>query len=52
MTHEDALRFDWRAIIHPEDVDRLTAESVAGEATLEPFTLEGRFRGKIGRAHV
>ena len=33
MTREDALRFDWRAIIHPEDVDRLIAESVAGEAT-------------------
>ena len=48
MTHEDALRFDWRAIIHPEDVDRLVAESVAGEATLEPFTLEGRFRGVDG----
>ena len=48
MTRKDALRFDWRSIIHPEDVDRLTAESIAGEAKLEPFTLEGRFRGVDG----
>ncbi|MDP3674134.1 MAG: PAS domain-containing protein [Novosphingobium sp.] len=41
---EEALRFDWRTIIHPEDMDRLIRESVAGEASLESFTLEGRYR--------
>ena len=48
MTQDEALVFDWRSIIHPEDVDRIVAESVAGEATLKPFTLEGRFRGADG----
>ena len=41
---EVARTYDWRAGIHPEDVDRIVAESIAGEASLKPFTLEGRFR--------
>lgn len=44
MAQDEALRFDWRTIIHPEDGDRLVRESLAGEASLEPFTLEGRFQ--------
>ena len=44
ISPDAALGFDWRSIIHPDDADRLVGESVAGEATLEPFTLEGRFR--------
>ena len=32
------------AAIHPEDVDRIVAESIAGEATRKPFTLEGRYQ--------
>ena len=48
MSLEDAMRFDWRSIIHPDDVERLTAESIAGEARLAPFTLEGRFRDVDG----
>ena len=45
---EYARRFDWRSMIHPDDVERIVAESVAGEATLETFTLEGRFRRADG----
>jgi len=41
---EVARTLDWRARIHPEDVDRIVAESIAGEASLKPFTLEGRYR--------
>ena len=48
ISPDAALGFDWRSIIHPDDVDRLVGESVAGEATLEPFTLEGRFRRSDG----
>ena len=40
---EVARTYDWRNGIHPEDVERIVAESIAGEATLETFTLEGRF---------
>ncbi|WP_431469956.1 PAS domain-containing sensor histidine kinase [Sphingosinithalassobacter sp. LHW66-3] len=39
-----ALVFDWRAIIHPDDQDRIVEESIAGEAGLQTFTLEGRYR--------
>lgn len=41
---EEARSLDWRARIHPDDVDRIVAESMAGEASLQPFTLEGRYR--------
>jgi PAS domain S-box-containing protein len=44
ITYAQAIDYDWREIIHPDDVARILAESVAGEATLEPFVLEGRFR--------
>ena len=41
---EKARSYDWRTGIHPDDVERIVAESVAGEAGLQTFTLEGRFR--------
>ena len=44
VTYEDAVDYDWRNIIHPEDAPRILAESIAGEATLKLFVLEGRFR--------
>src|SRR5204863_643876 len=41
---DDAARvLDWRTRIHPEDVERIVAESIAGEASLQPFTLEERY---------
>ena len=42
--HEEARTLDWRERIHPEDVDRVVAESIAGEASCKPFTLEARYR--------
>ena len=42
--HEMARKLDWRTRIHPDDVDRIVAESIAGEASLQAFTLEGRYR--------
>jgi PAS domain S-box-containing protein len=48
ISYDQAIDYDWRMIIHPEDQDRLLAESVAGEASLETFILEGRFRGANG----
>ena len=44
ITYDQAVTFDWRDIIHPEDAPRILAESLAGEASLERFVLEGRFR--------
>src|SRR3990170_4283808 len=46
--YEDALKFDWRAILHPDDMDRIVQESIAGEAALKPFVLEGRYRRADG----
>jgi PAS domain S-box-containing protein len=40
----EAVRtIDWRTRIHPEDRERIVAESIAGEATGAAFTLEGRY---------
>jgi PAS domain S-box-containing protein len=41
---EFARTYDWRDGIHPDDVERIVKESIAGEASLQTFTLEGRFR--------
>ena len=41
---EFARLYDWRSGIHPDDVERVLAESVAGEKSLETFTIEARFR--------
>jgi PAS domain S-box-containing protein len=46
--YEEAVDFDWRTIIHPDDAVRILAESVAGEASLKPFMLEGRYRSGSG----
>jgi PAS domain S-box-containing protein len=43
VSYEEAVEYDWRGRIHPEDAVRLLAESVAGEKSLAPFTLEGRY---------
>ena len=43
LSREQARTLDWRTRIHPDDVARLVEESVAGEASLKPFTLEARY---------
>ena len=45
---EEARLLDWRSRIHPEDVDGIVAESIAGESSLQRFTLEGRYRRHDG----
>jgi PAS domain S-box-containing protein len=46
--YEEALAFDWRMILHPDDMERIVAESVAGEASRKPFVLEARYRRADG----
>jgi PAS domain S-box-containing protein len=46
--YEKAIVFDWRKILHPDDLNRVVKESVAGEAALKPFVLEGRYRRADG----
>ena len=47
-TREEARTIDWRMRIHPDDRDRIVAESIAGEATRATFTLEGRYLNGAG----
>lgn len=47
-TYEAARDADWRAVLHPDDHQRILEESLAGEATGEPFSMEGRYRRHDG----
>ncbi|HVJ01220.1 MAG TPA: PAS domain S-box protein [Sphingomonas sp.] len=49
IPYDEALRFDWRQIIHPDDAARIIAESIAGETSLQTFELEGRYRRADGQ---
>lgn len=46
--HAATLQTDWRQFIHPDDRDRIVEQSLAGEATGQPFSLEGRYRRQDG----
>jgi len=48
LPFEQAIGFDWRKILHPDDQARIVQESIAGEATLKPFVLEARYRRADG----
>jgi PAS domain S-box-containing protein len=39
---------DWRDFIHPDDFDRVVVESMAGEASRRPFSLEARYKRADG----
>ncbi|MCQ4004977.1 PAS domain-containing protein, partial [Klebsiella pneumoniae] len=47
-SYEDARTADWRAALHPDDHERIARESTTGEATGNPFALEGRYRRHDG----
>src|SRR5882724_5794549 len=44
LPFEQAIVFDWRKVLHPDDLSRILQESVAGESSLKPFVLEARYR--------
>jgi PAS domain S-box-containing protein len=46
ISYEEAIDFDWRTVIHPDDSARVVAESMAGEASLETFELVARYRSR------
>jgi len=47
-TYDDAITADWRTRLHPDDLDRILREQVAGESGMKPFTLEARYRRADG----
>jgi PAS domain S-box-containing protein len=49
VPYDEALAFDWRTILHPDDMARVVQESIEGEASLSPFVLEGRYRRADGQ---
>jgi PAS domain S-box-containing protein len=43
VSPEVAKGFDWRRRLHPDDVERVVREQIAGESSREPFALEARY---------
>jgi PAS domain S-box-containing protein len=48
LPFEQAIVFDWRKALHPDDLQRILQEQVAGESSLKPFVLEARYRRADG----
>jgi PAS domain S-box-containing protein len=48
LPFEQAIMFDWRKVLHPDDLPRILQEQVAGEASLKPFVLEARYSNANG----
>ncbi len=44
----EAIDFDWRKVLHPDDLPQVLQQSVQGEASLKPFVLEARCRNAAG----
>ncbi|WP_304167427.1 PAS domain-containing sensor histidine kinase [Phenylobacterium aquaticum] len=44
VPYEQAVDFDWRERLDPEDLPRILKEQVAGEAARQLFTLEARYQ--------
>jgi PAS domain S-box-containing protein len=48
IARADMNSHNWQEWIHPADIERVMGESLAGEATRQPFTLEARYRRHDG----
>jgi PAS domain S-box-containing protein len=48
LPFEQAVRFDWRKVLHPDDLPHILQEQMSGEASLKPFILEARYRNARG----
>ncbi|MDB5626336.1 MAG: hybrid sensor histidine kinase/response regulator [Tardiphaga sp.] len=48
LPYDEAIVFDWRNALHPDDLQRIVNEQLAGEASLKPFVLEARYRRADG----
>jgi PAS domain S-box-containing protein len=48
VPYREAIDFDWRKVLHPDDLTRILQEQVAGEASRRLFTLEARYRRHDG----
>ena len=48
LPFEQAIVFDWRKALHPDDLPRILQEQIAGESSLKPFVLEARYKNANG----
>ena len=48
VSYDEAIDFDWRRVLHPDDMARILQEQVAGEASRQLFTLQARYRRSDG----
>ena len=48
LPYEEAIVFDWRKVLHPDDLPHILQEQIAGEASLKPFVLEARYLNSKG----
>ncbi|WP_229177282.1 PAS domain-containing hybrid sensor histidine kinase/response regulator [Bradyrhizobium ivorense] len=48
LPFEEAIVFDWRKALHPDDLPRILQEQITGELSLKPFVLEARYRNAAG----
>jgi PAS domain S-box-containing protein len=46
--YEEAIDFDWRKVLHPDDLPRILKEQVEGEGSLKPFVLEAQYKRADG----
>jgi PAS domain S-box-containing protein len=47
-SYEDAVDFDWRKVLHPDDLPRILKEQLEKEESLKQFSLEARYRKADG----
>src|SRR6476661_6134352 len=48
LPYEEALNFDWRKALHPDDLPNILQEQITGELSLKPFVLEARYLNSKG----
>ena len=48
LPYDQAITFDWRKVLHPDDLPHVLQQSVQGEASLKPFVLEARYQNAAG----
>ncbi|WP_027555176.1 PAS domain S-box protein [Bradyrhizobium sp. Cp5.3] len=48
LPYDQAIDFDWRKVLHPDDLPHVLQQSVQGEASLKPFVLEARYKNANG----
>ncbi|PZR33948.1 PAS domain-containing sensor histidine kinase [Caulobacter segnis] len=48
LSYDEAMTLDWRSRLFPEDLPGILKAQIEGEASLKPFSLEGRYRRADG----